>query len=287
MRQKNTLNQKGQTLVFILLIMTVALAIGVAISSRTISTIRRTTNIDTSSRALAAAEAAIEYYLAKPTILLDQASGFTGPNDRPTECSLATPPVPKVYPDSGNSIGNDINTSAEIVIKRIGCVSGSQTHSFDVDEGKVFELRLDKTQNNRANLRFDLGSTRAALYIIELYDSTGLDAVAMRKTGYLFNSFSSSELNGFTNASGGSYLDYQTNTRPYLLRIIPIGSKIRMTYSRTGGSFNIPYQAHEITATGKIGGSQNSVTRTVVATKTLPHLPAAFNFALFSKTGIN
>jgi hypothetical protein len=66
--------QKGQTLLFVIVGVTIALAIGIAVSTRTLSSLRRAARSDTSARVIAAAEAGIENLLSKPDSLLISAS---------------------------------------------------------------------------------------------------------------------------------------------------------------------------------------------------------------------
>jgi hypothetical protein len=66
--------QKGQTLLFVIVGVTIALAIGIAVSTRTLSSLRRAARSDTSARVIAAAEAGIENLLSKPDGLLISAS---------------------------------------------------------------------------------------------------------------------------------------------------------------------------------------------------------------------
>ena len=47
--------QKGQTLLFVIVGVTIALAIGIAVSTRTLSSLRRAARSDTSARVIAAA----------------------------------------------------------------------------------------------------------------------------------------------------------------------------------------------------------------------------------------
>src|SRR3972149_3695556 len=53
----------GQALLFVIVAMTVALAVGINVSLRTLSTISRTSQADTSERVLAAAEGGAEAFL--------------------------------------------------------------------------------------------------------------------------------------------------------------------------------------------------------------------------------
>ncbi len=131
--------------------MTVALAIGIAISSRTISTVRRTTNIDTSSRALSAAEAAAEFYLSQTPAQLDSptTTGFANPNDNITNCDTMPADLSVKYPPANGSIGGDLTTTANVRVRRVGCINNAHTTpvTFSVDNGKVFELKLNPIDN--------------------------------------------------------------------------------------------------------------------------------------------
>ena len=64
-------NEKGQVLVMAIIIMAIALAIGVTVSSRYMSTLKNISESDNSSRALAVAEAAIENILIIPQETLE------------------------------------------------------------------------------------------------------------------------------------------------------------------------------------------------------------------------
>ena len=70
------MNQRGQALLFVIVVMSVALAIGVAISTRTLSTISRVSTTDTAARVLAAAEGGAERFLSlSDKALVDAISG--------------------------------------------------------------------------------------------------------------------------------------------------------------------------------------------------------------------
>ncbi len=291
--KKITANQKGQTLVFVLLVMTAALAVGIAISSRTISTIRRTTNIDTASRALAAAEAAVEYHLARTASELDSLAGYPPSGNSPsnvTQCTQVSS-TPIRYPGTG-TLDSDLQTYAEVIVTRIGCMSNNQSYDVEVSPDKVLELRLDNGTDGVAS--FDITArnpTALGLHIIELYQQG--TQVQWRKRSV--NLGSSNAISSDTNiTTGASTINYQTanpggSVRPLLVRILPIKSapgKTSLTI-RNVSSYALPYQGHKITAVGIVGGSQNSVNRTIVAAKSIPALPAIFNFGVYGESGIN
>ena len=65
--------EKGQTLLFVIVAVTIALVVGVSVSTRTISSIRRVSRTDTSTRIIAAAEGGIENLLGRTYEQLDVA----------------------------------------------------------------------------------------------------------------------------------------------------------------------------------------------------------------------
>ncbi len=64
-------NQKGQTLLFVIVAVTIAMAVGVAVSTRTIQSLKRVARTDTSARVIAAAEGGIENLLGRNYSQLD------------------------------------------------------------------------------------------------------------------------------------------------------------------------------------------------------------------------
>jgi hypothetical protein len=64
-------NQKGQALVFVIATLTVAMSVAVGVTLRNLASISRTTRLDTSSRAQAAAEGGAENVLARSDAELD------------------------------------------------------------------------------------------------------------------------------------------------------------------------------------------------------------------------
>jgi len=64
-KYKMNKNQKGQTLLFVIVAVTIAMAVGVAVSTRTIQSLKRVVRTDTSARVIAAAEGGIENLLGR------------------------------------------------------------------------------------------------------------------------------------------------------------------------------------------------------------------------------
>ncbi len=71
-KTKMNKNQKGQTLLFVIVAVTIAMAVGVAVSTRTIQSLKRVARTDTSARVIAAAEGGIENILSRTYSQLDE-----------------------------------------------------------------------------------------------------------------------------------------------------------------------------------------------------------------------
>ncbi|MEK7595838.1 MAG: hypothetical protein AAB443_04610 [Patescibacteria group bacterium] len=282
-------NQKGQTLIFVILIMTIALAIGISISNRTVSTVKRTTNVDSSSRTLAAAEAGIESVLTRT--VTDLNSSISG---SATDCTSA---YTTTYPATSGSA--DITTKASISIKRYGCLTTSAPNNkyvYDVEQDNVLELKFDHGASlipNNINLnitwKYPNAATASSLYLMEISGSNMNNLEVFRK-GYR----AGSQANNFElvlNPSSTGF-NYQTRTHPRVLRILSLYSPSTVTVTNNTAGVTLPYQGFEITSTGILGdstltglGSKDLVRRSVVVKRSLPYLPAIFNFALYSQNG--
>lgn len=285
--------QSGQTLIFILLIMTIALAVGVSISSRTISTVRRTTNVDTSSRALSAAEAGAEYYLSKTSADLDAIIDSSDPTDCSPVTSARYPD-----PDIADSLSTDgVETYAQVEISHYGCFDSTlpvSTEKYQIKEGGVLEIKLD--QSAAGNIfsvcwkkPIIITQPTSQLYTSYYYEnSSGVPQIT--KKGYKIDNTGSSS-NNFTSAAFYStargYCFDQTlssGTVPKLLRILSLYNSSDVTLYMDNET-PIQYQGYKIVSTGHVGSATQGVKRTVTAKRSLPYLPAIFNFEVFSNTG--
>jgi len=270
-------NQRGQTLIFVLLIMVIALGVGISISSRTISTVRRTTNIDSSSRALAAAEAGVESYLSKSVSTLDTLAGAAGCTSQST---------PQNYTVAGT---DGISTTAEVVIGRYGCVTAAgDPYIYNLERDRVLELKTaGSTFPLELNICFSSPASgdSSSLYYLLI---SGTPNYTVRKTGY--NQGLSATGNNFISLpsiGGKSCFALTIPSDSQLLRLQSLYNSSTITVGANTGSLR--YQGFTITSTATIGttgatvaGAEDRVKRTVRATRSLPYLPAAFNFAIFS-----
>lgn len=271
--------------------MSIALAVGIAISSRTVSTIRRTVNIDSSARALSVAEAAAEYYLAQPqSYLKDKTGGNT--SDCGTTWTTEYPEVnqPPIVDANG------ITASALVQISRFGCVSKQNyTSKLPIDE--VLEIKLTPGDFSGGSLTVSwtpttpLADPKPSLYFVEVHKD-GTDYFTRR---YGYNPFDgSNSSNNFESApqpyqNGGKTTITLDNTAQ-VLRIMGLYSESTVVVNP---EFSLPFQGYTIRAVGQIGPNKltnKNPKRIVSVSITRPYAPALFNFGMFSdsaKSGIS
>ncbi|MBI4091173.1 hypothetical protein HY419_00310 [candidate division WWE3 bacterium] len=260
--------------------MTIALAVGITISSRSISTARRTTNIDTSSRALAAAEASIEYYLARP---VSEMNGLA-----PANCNVnpATLRYPAIATSSLSS--DDVMTYSEVNITRYGCLSGGQNAKYDIRKDGVLELKLNSSSGS-LDICWESppGGPEATLYYHYIYEPNAND-FRIKKEGYNpVGSGRQSENNMQYANPGNCFTRALPGTdNPRLLRIMSLYAPSTITMTAGAGT-TLQYQGFTIKAAGVVAAATQPIKRNVTATRSLPYLPALFNFAVYSNSSNN
>lgn len=286
-------NQKGQTLIFVLLLMTIALAVGTSISSRTISTIRRTTNTDSSSRAVAAAEAAVEFYLSQPLSALDAKSPVPGD---PTNCTVSATTTD--YPDQSaeqlSQKTDQVDTIAKVTIGRYGCVNNaSDSFKTTIAKDNILELKLRTSGALTGNLDICFSSPTGSTNYSSLYNTliAGTSPnYTVTKYGYNQAGVSGPSNNFRSATSSGTDSCYTINmpaaSNPQLLRILSLYNSSTVTI-KTSAGYRLPFQGYTISAVGIVGAQQTGTARTVIATKSLPYLPVPFNFGVYSQSTSN
>ena len=274
---------KGQTLVVILLGTSVALTIALAVSVRTISTLKQTTTSAQAQEALAAAEAGVEVALNN---LKNGAS-----------CILGT---------EANCFSTDVSLPNGAVYSFVTSRAGGGTDPYLLDLAKDQTQEIKLTCGGAAGCTdYPSGSIRMYWYdpdldgatepqnsveLIYVYRNGG--TVGMTKSAY--NGTTVSPTNGFpaspnsgsytVTVSGKSvrfnhYADISLSNTPQILRIKAFYSNISAAVAPLGGAA-LPPQGYVVNSTGRTADS--SVKKAIRVTKSLPSLPSIFDFALYS-----
>ncbi|MBI2620610.1 hypothetical protein HYW61_00095 [candidate division WWE3 bacterium] len=259
------INQSGQTLVIIVLVMMMALAVGTAVSSRFIKSISERVQTDSSVRALAVAEAAIERLLRLPdSTLQDYVKYGTCGSD----CELEI-------------VGGDgVVAKTTVVLGNVGGSSDILNVSLTTDS--VVEVGLDGFNNNTDisvcwNNPSGIKPSVAGILIYGGDDSLGVD-------NYAFNSIGSTNIdNGFDDAASVSgyenCFEAVGRTNPRLLRLKSYYNNVDAVVLPGNGA-SLPIQGILIEATGKVADAVKKVS----VIRSNKFLPVQFDFAVFNKS---
>jgi len=268
-------SQRGQALLIIVLIMVVALTVGLSIATRSITSLRTSTEEANSAQALSAAEAGLERSLtsgqiASETFLNNQAK----------------------YSTTVNTIGGNkfLLNDGILVSQDEGIDLWFVNHTCGTD-GKSACWNSPWTGN--INIYWDTNScnTSAALEIAIIsgsvtspsltryaYDPCDSDPGGGRRTS---NEFLVPQAGGTIQ---DKVLNYSTGditvTNGLIARIIPIYNN---TVIGISANSSLPSQGTLVTATGSFGEGINKIVRKLTAFQVYPSLPEEyFTFGIFS-----
>lgn len=282
---KKQLNQqKGQALLFVVVAMTIALAVGVNVSVRTLSSASRVSSTDTYSRVLAAAEGGAERFIVKTISELATFSSnghctgnYGTPANPPSECVVSFP---------GTIDGDTINARAIITVAPYS-TNTTAGDRYEVIIKKDTLVEVSMTGYSASSLQMCWseygGGTGSDLYYI-LYKTDGtLDVkrgVHSNTLGFPYNS------NGFVNASSGANgYNYCHTINSYTtggvkrLRVMAIGNDAKVGFM----SSNLPTQGYKIISTGELVEAGNiKATKVVTVYRSLPYLPNVFDASIYT-----
>jgi hypothetical protein len=296
-------NENGQALLFIIVALTVAMAIGMSVSTRTISSVRRSTSTDTSSRVYSAAEGGIEWFLRQPQTVLNNLSD--GNNSGGSECPTGTVD----YLDDNNSCvinytaatGDNIESRAVVNVApfTFNNPTGSTNHYwFYLNSGEVKEVRLNGSYTG--NIRICWSSQDTTL-IPDLYYSYYNNASGMLQKGILRNRAGTNAANEGTlpanlviNASNTIYpaLDFTECALVSIPNNAVMGLRLKSMYApakvgvfEAGGT--LPTQGYIINSTGELVNEETIRTvKKLKVFRSFQYLPSIFDYAIYSDTNL-
>lgn len=267
-----TLSSKrpGQTLVLVILAMAVSLAAGLAISSRSLSSLKSSSYTTQSEAAYHAAEAGAEESL----MWLADTAHTDG---------LISGSIPRPYTGSGSLTGAAYSYSIDVG------GGGTENYPIHLDKDKTQEIKLSgilgpKDVNICWGLSGDTGDD-ASLEMLLIAGDSGSGYTLSQKIGVNGSStFGGVPLNnGFDAPPSGDGLyrhcltvSWASGVKAQLLRIKSLYNNTSAVIKPT--TITLPAQAFIITSTGTSGES----IRKLEVTKTLPALPEIFDFAIFT-----
>jgi hypothetical protein len=269
------LTSKGQALLLVIAAMTVALALGINVSMRTLQSISRTSRTDTSERILAAAEGGIERTLKL------SAGVLSGGINNASDCALMGTGASIISGDcvvSFQTAGDPIIARATVVVSDFTYnFPASNTYKFKVEQDSVTEVNVDSA----SSLEICWSPvTKSDLYYIIYGDSGILSKKGLRAGGSDTPAYTP---HNFTTANSGGIKRYCSGSLS-----LPAGSK-GLRIKSIGGdstveviSATLPLQGHKIVSTGSL--TTDATTKKVISVyKSLPFLPSMFDFGIFTQ----
>lgn len=259
------MNQRGQTLVIIVLVMLVALSLGITISTRYFNRLRNITQTDSASRAIAVAEAAVEKILLLPNETLEN---YVEYGNCGSDCTLqitGSDGVAAVANVTLSYVGN----SSDPVSTNLAQTSYSVINLEGYGHGKKIWICWNSPP---------LG---------ELPSVTGL--YYFKDTRYEVNPFAYNSIgspyttNGFSEASANygyqNCFSVTASETPYKIRLKSIYNETPVVIIPSSGE-EIPLQGFLIESTGNFAG----ITKKVKVIKSDPILPNEFDYTIYSKS---
>ncbi len=262
------MNQRGQTLILMLVVTVVSLTIGVAISSRAVSTLKQTSYTAQAGKAQKFADAGIEEALGAADL----------------SAEVGTHNI---------DVDGDGTDDVTYTVEEIG---GGETVEVILEKDQTTEIDLTGYGSGQAvDLYWVSGSgeraSRAALVLTFIYESGG--ETNLEKHAY--DPEAVAHGNNFTVPSslgpytvGGKDYDYraQISTPSGTNRVLRIHSLYNDVSNslvlQITGTNSFPNQGYKITSTGGYGEAE----WTIEATKMNPALSTIFDFAIFSDTSL-
>lgn len=274
-------NEKGQTIIILLLVMVVGLTIGLSLVNRSLTDIKISQQTEQSQRAFSAAEAGLEYVLSQG--LANIPLGSAGiPKTPITENVYYSGQVEKV-----GSVGYELSGKAAVEKDDVAQVN---LDSADL-EGRTLATSLDIYWGEYGTSQVPCGTPPVAslelTFVTKSGTTYGIQKYAYNACNIVANNFEyvpslpaptpgGSSTSYFTIKNVGIPLDSK------ILRIKPLYNNASIKIVPQGGQ--LPQQAYKLTVKGEAQGKVRAIEW---QQPIKPALPAIFDYVLFSGSSTN
>jgi len=303
-------NKEGQALLFAVVAVTIALAIGVSSASKNISSISRVTRTDSATKAYAAAEGGLERLLKLPDTSLglmavadppctDPALGFEE-TDEASFCRVTLEP----------SASSQITTYANIKVEKFNynlpAASSRYGYTFNVAQGTTKEVVLYESdaaggkwpggtmkiclQNENAAIYYYAYSTKGVVWkgILIPNKSPENDLAEANTDTFSLTDSSITTLKGDTYSYCNNY-EFPASTsagNPYGLRITALYASTEVAVFPDDANVKLPTLGYKLTAKGRLEkDGKITETKVVVVYRSLPFMPQFVSSAIFNAGG--
>lgn len=262
------MRRSGQVTLLAVLIGVLGLTIGLSVASRSLSDLRSATNVDIGTKALAAAEAGVEYGLNQ--INLIGAAAATG-----AETELAD--------DASKPLGGLTSGIKSVKVKISAPRLNAIVSDGIVEQDDVFQADFSSGSNVIPEVNVGWTGNAEGIEVSFLDSAYNIKRFAYSKSGLLGGS-------GFESLSGptllcngeNGYLSSDINiANPILLRVKPIKGKAdKIVVCPSGGSGTFPPQKYVVESTAV---TENGTTKKVSVSRDISgKLPGIFDNVLYS-----
>lgn len=256
-------SENGQALIVVSFLVVFALSVGIAIANRLVVGLRRSSDVQSSDRAVAVAEALVEnILLIDDSTLTDYAVNGTCT----TDCEHTLTDV----------LGQSATATAEVSI-----LGQDSQMDLRLAEGESMDVLLSGMPSDLTYTVCwdDAGSNYPSVLAYYVSSSSGV----YEMEAYAYNTIGSSQNNGFdTPAPDYGYSNcfaVSGDNTPELLRLRAVYDNVSVNI-QASDSENFPMQGVEIIATGEFA----ELTRKVRVTKSGISLPTEFEYVMFTKS---
>lgn len=258
-------NQNGQALLLIVLVMIIALTVGLSLISRSITSIKTSTEEANSQKALSAAEAGVEQSIKSNAPIGESSFG----TDTKFETTITQVNGTSFLVNGGDTVQRD--DSADVWLSDYSTES-AKLYLNPTSASVTINFGTDSTPCNNPAVVVDVVSGSKASPVINKYS---YDPCATRRT-----------VNNFTPpVSGGSVIDGISFTNKTPAMSVVSGLFLRITPVYHDGSLGVtsnvalPAQGSVISSTGTTGTAKRKIT----VFQGFPKIPAEFfPYSLFS-----
>lgn len=259
-------NQKGQTIAAVIMVMLIALSVGLAVSTRFIKSLRITARTDTSSRAIAVAEAVVERMLNTD---YDTLADYINFGSCGTSCTLQI-------------VGADgVTATANVTLSFAG--GSSEVYPVSLKEEDIIEVNLEGYPDSTdLNICWDnpLEGELPAVTGFLLHGTDGsyqVDAFAYNSIGSIYGA------NGFDEAVAGfGYAHCALVSGVSNM----VSVRMRSIYNDVN-AFVVPENGVDLPSQGILVSSIGTVLDTQRKSEVVisnPFVPLPFDYALYSKS---
>lgn len=287
---KIKMNEKGQTLLFVVVAATIALSVGVAVSTRTLGNLRNVSRTDSASRVMGVAEGGIESLLVRNYSELDAAMNPSEGNCVSVGATYDDTVKSCVYDFTGSSDDEDLVSSRAVIT--VGTFTANE-----ISDGYAFSLNTDSVREvnlsgyNADTVEICWVEDKSAIYYYSYNPDGDLEKGGIYPTGGLVDVDES--ISGLFDVSASERGMYKfckyvnLASDPYGLRIKALYNNATVAVFPEDG-YDLPSQGYVLISKGEIvTGSGGQEVATVIVHKTYPYSSPIFDYGIYTPNSLD